>query len=161
MKFLTSISRRGHISNAQPEEEPATGIEYERGNDVVLTFETNLHPQKGMVNMEYTSVIGDELEFKGDVVQHEGLRLDGKLDGRIQLSGNDSTLYIAKQAILVGEASAEAVEIHGNCDAQVQAAHVVIHDSAVTRGAVVYDQIEIKGGDNDINLRRRQASVSV
>ena len=106
--------------------------------------------------MAITSVFSSDINFRGSLHQEGGCVIEGNVNGDIRLSGEDSSLEVRKGSTFTGKASAAEVVIHGHADAEIQARNVVIEDSAVTRGKVIYQTISIQGGDNEIALKRSQ-----
>jgi cytoskeletal protein CcmA (bactofilin family) len=69
-------------------------------------------------NQEFTTVLGPDANFKGDLSFEKGMRLHGKLSGTVTTAGR---LHVAKEAKLDAEVEAGSViiegEVHGNLTA--------------------------------------------
>jgi cytoskeletal protein CcmA (bactofilin family) len=69
-------------------------------------------------NQEFTTVLGPDANFKGDLSFEKGMRLHGKLSGTVTTAGR---LHVAKEAKLDAEVEAGSIiiegEVHGNLTA--------------------------------------------
>lgn len=84
------------------------------------------------------SIIGADVEITGTIKSSGSIRLDGKLDGELQCSGNAT---IGRQATVVGNITAHSVIIEGKLNGNILAA----------------DKIEMKAAaevNGDIKSRR-------
>jgi cytoskeletal protein CcmA (bactofilin family) len=61
-------------------------------------------------NQEFTTVLGPDANFKGDLSFEKGMRLHGKLSGTVTTAGR---LHVAKEAKLDAEVEAGSVIIEG------------------------------------------------
>lgn len=109
-------------------------------------------------HMECSSHVSEDLAFKGHITQKGSLELHGRVEGIVRVEGEGAAILLSQSGRLEGQAFAPRIDIHGSTNAHIEAGQVAIHDSAVTRGSVVYEQIAIHGGDNEINLKRRPAA---
>lgn len=103
------------------------------------------------------SRIGKELRFTGTIVQKTGaLTIFGMVDGDVQQDKDgEGRIAVGPGASLRGSARTGQLHSHGLVDATVHASEVVIERTAITRGSIVYNQIQIKGGDNKVGLYHR------
>lgn len=106
-------------------------------------------------SMPASTHLTPDMHFVGDVTQEGPLELLGSIYGNVTVSGAHCAAVIAEGAQLVGSVKAAVIDIHGAIDGTVEGGALTIHETAYTRGNVLYDRIAILGGDNDINLKRR------
>lgn len=132
----------------------ASGIEYLQSEVGPLIYQIEPAYEERKRDMNSVSRIGVGMCFRGEIHQAGTMEIQGELIGKAVLTGQDAVLCIGEDASFQGEGSASNVDIRGRCNATIVAASVVIHESATTRGAIVYDRIAMHGGDNDISLRR-------
>lgn len=137
-----------------PSEDEPVGVHREDPQDIQFTYANRL-PER-ISAMPVTSVLSSDIAFRGTITQEGGCVIEGRVQGDIHLTGDDSVLEVREGSTFKGTANAAEVVIAGYADAEIQARHVVIQDSAVTRGKVVYQSISMQGGDNDISLKRFQ-----
>jgi cytoskeletal protein CcmA (bactofilin family) len=76
-------------------------------------------------NTEFSTVIGPDASFKGDLTFEKGMRLHGKLSGTVTTAGR---LHVAKEA---------------TCEAEVQAGSIII-EGEVRGNLTANDRIEMK-----------------
>ena len=76
-------------------------------------------------NQEFSTVIGPDASFKGDLSFEKGMRLHGKLSGTVTTAGR---LHVAKEA---------------TCEAEVQAGSIII-EGEVKGNLTASDRIEMK-----------------
>ncbi len=151
--------RSSVIEGEQPSHEDIdlAGIEIQRSEIGPWTYHTELFQEERTMDMIPASRIGADMCFRGEIQQEGSMDVLGEVVGKIVLNGPDSVLRIDQGGSLQGEGFASNVVICGSTNATITAAHVAIHESATTRGAIVYDRIEMHGGDNDISLKRNPA----
>ena len=61
-------------------------------------------------NTDFPTVIGPDVTIKGELTFEKGLRLQGKLEGRINTQGR---LHIAKEARLQADVEAGSIVVEG------------------------------------------------
>ena len=109
---------------------------------------------------EYPTIIGPDASFKGELTFEKGLRLMGKLDGRINTAGR---LHIAKEARLQAEVESGAIivegEVKGNLTANdrielkqssrlegdLRATKMTVEEGAIFSGHVTVGPDAVKG----------------
>lgn len=159
--LLTRIfkPRPSAIEGGQPAHEDIepVGIEFQRSETSPWAYHIESLQEERNMDMTPSSRIGADMCFRGDIQQKGSMEVLGEVVGKIVLNGTDSVLRIEQGGSLQGEGFASNVVICGSTNATINAAHVAIHESATTRGAIVYDRIEMHGGDNDISLKRNPA----
>lgn len=134
------------------------GVEFEPSSSPFVFDSQLLQPPERNPHMECSSHVSEDLTFKGQIIQKGSLELLGRVEGTVRVEGDGASILLSQSGRLEGHAIAPRIDIHGSTNAQIEAGQVAIHDTAVTRGSVVYEQIAIHGGDNEINLKRRPAA---
>src|SRR5215211_5241902 len=102
-------------------------------------------------NQEYSTTLGPDAVFKGELTFDKGLRLQGRLEGKINTPGR---LHVAKEAKMQADVEAGAIivegEVHGNLSANdrielkntaryegdLRASKLVVDEGAVFNGHV-------------------------
>lgn len=108
---------------------------------------------------EYPTVLGPDASFKGELSFEKGMRLHGKLEGKISTPGR---LHIAKEARMQADVEAGAIiiegDVHGNLTANdriemknstryegdLTASKLVVDEGAVFRGHVTVGPDAVK-----------------
>jgi len=99
-------------------------------------------------NTAVQCLIGDGIEFKGDLVFSGGLHIDGRVIGSIENKPNDSArLTLSREGIIDGSVTTCDAEINGTINGDVHATgSVVLHPQSHVNGNVYYERIEIRRG---------------
>lgn len=110
-------------------------------------------------NQEYPTILGSDATFKGELSYEKGLRLHGRLEGKINTPGR---LHVAKEAKLQADVDAGAIivegEVHGNLTASdrvelkqtaryegdLRASKLVVDEGAVFSGHVTVGPEAVK-----------------
>jgi cytoskeletal protein CcmA (bactofilin family) len=110
---------------------------------------------------EYPTIIGPDANFKGELSFEKGMRIHGRLEGKITTAGR---VHIAKEARLQADVEAGSVlvegEVHGNLAAaerielknsaryegDLKASKLVVEEGAVFTGHVSVGPDAVKGG---------------
>jgi cytoskeletal protein CcmA (bactofilin family) len=61
-------------------------------------------------NQEFTTVLGPDASFKGDLTFEKGMRLHGKLSGTVTTAGR---LHVAREAKMDAEVEAGSIILEG------------------------------------------------
>jgi cytoskeletal protein CcmA (bactofilin family) len=115
-------------------------------------------------NQEYSTILGPDASFKGDLSFEKGMRLQGKFEGNITTAGR---LHITKEAKMQANVEAAAItvegEVNGNLTAsdridlknsahyngELRAAKLVVEEGAVFSGHVTVGPDAVKKGPPD------------
>lgn len=110
-------------------------------------------------NQDFPTILGPDATFKGELTYEKGLRLHGRLEGKINTPGR---LHVAKEAKLQAEVEAGAIiiegEVHGNLTAidriemkqtaryegDLRASKLVVDEGAIFSGHVTVGPEAVK-----------------
>jgi len=110
---------------------------------------------------DFSTTLGPDAVFKGELTFDKGLRLQGRLEGKINTPGR---LHVAKEAKMQADVEAGAIvvegEVHGNLSANdrielkntaryegdLRASKLVVDEGAVFSGHVSVGPEAVKGG---------------
>lgn len=112
-------------------------------------------------NQEFPTILGPDAVFKGEISFEKGMRVQGRLEGKINTPGK---LHVAKEAKLQADVEAGSIivegEIKGNLAASdrielknsaryegdLRASRLVVEEGAVFNGHVSVGPEAVKGG---------------
>jgi cytoskeletal protein CcmA (bactofilin family) len=125
---------------------------------------------------EYPTILGPDANFKGELSFDKGMRIHGRLEGKIISSGR---LHVAKEAKLQADVEAASVlvegEIHGNLSASdriemknsaryegdLKASKLVVEEGAVFTGHVTVGPEAVKStGAPRVSVQVNRAATS-
>ena len=93
---------------------------------------------------EFSTIIGADAVFKGQIQFQNGLRLLGRVDGEI---GSGGELVIGEGAILNGDASAEVIRLDGQVKGNIKGRKKVqLSSSAKLEGDLETARLEVAEG---------------
>src|SRR3954468_4309985 len=110
---------------------------------------------------EFSTIIGPDANFKGELSFEKGMRLMGRFEGKINTSGR---LHVAKEAKMQADVEATAIIIEGDVrgnltagdrielkqsaryEGDLSAAKLVVDEGAVFSGHVTVGPDAVKGG---------------
>ena len=96
--------------------------------------------------MENTSVntISNGTQIKGDITAQGDFRLDGRLDGNIQLNGK---LVVGESGQVKGNVVCQNANIIGRVDGNISVKEVLtLHSTAVVKGDILINKLAIEPG---------------
>ncbi len=95
-------------------------------------------------NGDYTTVIGPDARFKGELEFEKGVRLLGRLEGQVVAKGD---LLIAEGATLQGEVKANNIRVEGRVAGNLTASGKIhLSDSANLEGDLHTARLEVADG---------------
>ncbi len=112
-------------------------------------------------NQDYSTILGPDATIKGEVSFEKGLRLHGRIEGKVTTQGR---LHVAKEARLMADVDAGAIvvegEVKGNLTASdridlkqsaryegdLSASRLTVEEGAVFSGHVTVGPDAVKGG---------------
>jgi cytoskeletal protein CcmA (bactofilin family) len=114
-------------------------------------------------NQDFPTILGPDASFKGELTFEKGMRLHGKLEGKISTPGR---LHIAKEAKMQADVDAGAIivegDVHGNLTASdrielkqtahyegdLRATKLVVDEGAIFSGQVSVGPDAVKNRPN-------------
>ncbi len=91
------------------------------------------------------AVIGAGISINGEISGSENLLIEGRVDGKVNLSGNDVT--IGKSGHVTADVSAKTIRVAGEVNGDLQAKErVVISGTGNVRGNVVAPRVVLEDG---------------
>ncbi len=114
-------------------------------------------------NTEFSTVLGPDARFKGELSFEKGMRLQGHFEGKINTPGR---VHVTREAKLQADVEAGALvvegEVHGNLmaadrielkqsaryEGDLRAAKLVVDEGAQFNGHVTVGPEAVKGGNN-------------
>lgn len=91
------------------------------------------------------AVIGAGIRINGEISGSENLLIEGRVDGKVNLSGNDVT--IGKTGQVIADVTAKSIRVAGEVNGDLQAKErVVISGTGHVRGNVVAPRVVLEDG---------------
>lgn len=95
-------------------------------------------------NQEFPTILGPDASFKGELSYEKGMRLHGKLEGKINTGGR---LHIAKEAKMQADVDAGAITVEGDVNGNLNAAdRVELKQSARYEGDLRASRLVVDEG---------------
>ena len=92
-----------------------------------------------------TAIIGPKIRFKGELVGEEDLLIQGRVEGTIDLKGNN--LIVGKQGIIKANVLAKTISIEGTVEGDVFGEErISILSSSNVKGNLVADRVTLEDG---------------
>lgn len=89
-------------------------------------------------------VIGSQITVRGTLAGDESLRVEGRIEGGVSLSGH---LVVAEGGVVSADVDVESIEVHGEVEGDIVASHsVTIENGATVRGNVRAPRVIINDG---------------
>ncbi len=93
---------------------------------------------------DYSTIIGADATFKGELAFEGGVRIDGKLEGKIQTKGR---LQVSKEGKLQADVEAGNIAVEGYVQGNMTAAERVdVRESARITGDIVASRLVVAEG---------------
>ena len=105
--------------------------------------------------------IGASVLFKGELLSSEDMRIEGRIEGTIEIRNHD--LILGTQAIIKADVVAKTVTIRGNVSGTVTASEKIeVSETAVVNGELTAPRLSIADGatvQGRINTASRQTTA--
>ena len=96
-----------------------------------------------MADQDFTTVLGPDVAFKGELTFEKAVRLQGRFEGEVRTGG---VLHVDREAQLVGDVKAGNVRVDGNVRGNLSAAgkielrQTADHEGDLTAGKLVVEE---------------------
>lgn len=112
------------------------------------------------------ATIGPSIQISGDVTGNEDVRIEGRVEGTVNLS--DNVLTVGKEGQINATANARAIFVEGKVEGDLQAdEQIVIQSSGNVRGNIVAPRVTLEDGckfkgsiDMDVESSTARGSTS-
>ena len=91
----------------------------------------------------FTTSIGEECVFEGNISTCSSTRIDGKLVGKIS---GENTLIVGERGVILGEVKASGIIVYGRIEGIVDAERLEIKSTGVVSGDIFIDRLVVEEG---------------
>jgi cytoskeletal protein CcmA (bactofilin family) len=91
----------------------------------------------------FTTSIGEECVFEGNISTSSSTRIDGKLIGKIS---GENTLIVGERGVILGEVKASEVIVYGRIEGIIDSERLEIKSSGIVTGDIFIDRLVIEEG---------------
>lgn len=93
------------------------------------------------------AVIGPSISIRGEVTGEEDLIINGRIEGTVNLTRNDSTVIIGKEGRVKADIHAKVVEVEGRVEGDLKGdEQVIIRRSANVMGNISAPRVSLEDG---------------
>ncbi len=104
-----------------------------------------IHKSATATAPSHAAVIGPKIRVKGELVGEEDLLIQGKVDGTIELKGNNLT--IGEQGVVKANVLAQTIVIEGTIEGDIYGEdHISILSSSNVKGNLVANRVTLEDG---------------
>jgi len=97
-----------------------------------------------MADQEYTTVLGPDVAFKGELSFEKGLKLQGTIEGQVKTPGR---LHIDREAKITGDVAAGAVNVEGQVRGNITASdRIELRSTANYEGDLEANKLTVEEG---------------
>lgn len=97
-----------------------------------------------MADQEYTTVLGPDVAFKGELSFEKGLKLQGTIEGQVNTPGR---LHIDREAKITGDVKAGAVNVEGQVRGNITASdRIELRSTANYEGDLEANKLTVEEG---------------
>ena len=116
--------------------------EYGRSEPMIHSNEHNILPA---ARSRAPATIGPSIQISGDVTGNEDVRIEGRVEGTVNLS--DNVLTIGKEGQINATANARAIFVEGKVEGDLKAEEqIVIQSSGNVRGNIIAPRVTLEDG---------------
>lgn len=118
--------------------------------------------QKPTSNMPIDTVIAEGITFKGDIFGDGAIRIDGKVEGNIELNKG---IIIGENAETQGKLQADNIIVYGSHNGDLECKELYIMESGQINGNMLVNRFSVEMGgkytgnlkmsDNEINFQEK------
>jgi len=91
----------------------------------------------------FTTSIGEECVFEGNISTTSSTRIDGKLKGKIS---GENTLIVGERGVILGEVKASAIIVYGRIEGIVDSERLEIKSTGIVTGDIFIDRLVVEEG---------------
>jgi cytoskeletal protein CcmA (bactofilin family) len=91
----------------------------------------------------FTTSIGEECVFEGNISTSSSTRIDGKLKGKI---AGENTLIVGEHGVILGEVKASEVIVYGRIEGIIDSERLEIKGSGIVTGDIFVDRLVVEEG---------------
>ncbi len=95
------------------------------------------------VSDHITTIIGEECSLEGDIFSSSSIRVDGKLNGKIE---GDKSVVIGEQGKITGEIKALEAVIYGRVDGTINSNRTELKSSGMIVGDIFTNSLIVENG---------------
>ncbi|HVY55221.1 MAG TPA: polymer-forming cytoskeletal protein, partial [Thermodesulfobacteriota bacterium] len=91
----------------------------------------------------FTTSIGEECVFEGNISTTSSTRIDGKLVGRIT---GENILIVGERGVILGEVKASAIIVYGRIEGLIDSDRLEIKSTGIVTGDIFIDRLVVEEG---------------
>lgn len=91
----------------------------------------------------FTTSIGAECVFEGNISTSSSTRIDGTLKGKIS---GENTLIVGERGVILGEVKASEIIVYGRIEGIIDSERLEIKSSGVVTGDIFIDRLVVEEG---------------
>lgn len=112
---------------------------------------TSKDKSKNISNLPIDTVIAAGITIKGDIVGNGAIRIDGRVEGNVQL---DKGVIIGEKAEIIGKVESSEVVIYGHLNGDLECKDLYLKKSGNINGNILVNQFSVDmGGKYNGNLK--------
>lgn len=124
-------------------------------------FNSKSKPQSNTANISsqpISTVVGTEILFKGDISGTSTIKVDGNVEGNINVK---SGVILGEKGKVIGNIDSNQVVIYGTLQGNISCKELILKSSGIINGDISTQALEIEqGGKYNGKLSMSNASVS-
>ena len=105
---------------------------------------------------QISTIIGEGFTFTGEINGTEGIRIEGRIKGNINVSGG---IVLGEKGIIEGDIATRSAIIYGTVNGNVKSTQLEIKKSGYVNGDITTDTLEIELGaqyNGKLNMKRQE-----
>lgn len=117
---------------------------------------------KSLTNMPIDTVIAEGISIKGDIIGSGAIRIDGKVEGNVELSKG---IILGEKAEIIGRLKSIDIIVYGKLIGDLECRDLYIMESGRLEGNLTVNRFSVEMGgkysgnlkmtDNEINLKQK------
>lgn len=105
-----------------------------------------------------SSVIGNDIQFKGDIHGESVIRIDGRVEGNIH---SKKGIILGESAYVEGYMESDNIIIFGHLKGTVKSKELILKSTGSVQGDIVTDSLEVEMGskyDGNLKINKIESS---